>query len=109
PSVLLRYRSLTLTSLSRCGFMGKTKKGVYPSPTGGGIHAYVIVCGHKKKSGYRLPDRSDSDTRSMSFTILILYRWGALSSLRCPCACFVLCFGSKNRTNFTKPCVFKAL
>jgi len=46
--------------------MGKTKKACTPAPRWGGIHAYVIV-ENAEKSGYRLTDFSDSDTRSMKY------------------------------------------
>ncbi len=45
--------------------MGKRKKGVYPAPTMGQDTRLYTSLRMQKKSGYRLPDFSNSDTRSM--------------------------------------------
>ena len=84
---------------------GKKKKGVYPAPSVGQDTRLCNRLRTQKKSGYRPPDFSDSDTRSMKPCFIVPV--GVLPSLRRP-ALFFACFGSKNRTNRTKPAFYRA-
>ncbi|NBI19099.1 response regulator [Neglecta sp. X4] len=86
--------------------MGKRKKACTQPPRWGRIHAYVPVCGHKKKSGYRPPDFSDSDTRSMKPCFIVPV--GVLPSLRRPALLLSSVLGQKTELTSQSP-VFSGL
>ena len=85
---------------------GKKKKGVYPAPTMGQDTRLCTSLRTQKKSGYRPPDFSDSDTRSMKPCFIVPV--GVLPSLRRPALLLSSVLGQKTELTSQSP-VFSGL